>query len=59
MADLEQPVPDSMLVNGAGRFNCSRAVPARPLDCIGPADERPPLILDGKSSYRIRVVNTG
>ncbi|GAM33314.1 hypothetical protein TCE0_003f00125 [Talaromyces pinophilus] len=54
-----EPVPDSMLVNGAGRFDCSRAVPARPLDCIGAADEMPPLILDGKSSYRIRVVNTG
>ncbi|EED18309.1 laccase, putative [Talaromyces stipitatus ATCC 10500] len=54
-----EPVPDSLLVNGAGRFNCSRAVRARPLDCIGSADEMPPLILDGNSSYRVRVVNTG
>ncbi|KKA24127.1 Ferro-O2-oxidoreductase [Rasamsonia emersonii CBS 393.64] len=54
-----EPVPDSVLVNGAGRFNCSMAVPARPVDCIGEADDRPKLFLDAKTTYRIRVVNTG
>lgn len=28
-----EPVPDSILLNGQGSFNCDNAVPARPLDC--------------------------
>jgi FtsP/CotA-like multicopper oxidase with cupredoxin domain len=28
-----EPVPDSILLNGNGAFNCADAVPARPLDC--------------------------
>ncbi|KAL1962155.1 hypothetical protein VTN77DRAFT_559 [Rasamsonia byssochlamydoides] len=35
------------------------AVPARPVDCIGDPGDRPRLFLDGKKTYRIRVVNTG
>ncbi|KAH8699074.1 multicopper oxidase-domain-containing protein [Talaromyces proteolyticus] len=54
-----EPVPDSMLINGAGRFNCSMSMPGRPVDCIGDASDRPPIKLDGQSSYRIRIVNTG
>ncbi|KAB8071973.1 multicopper oxidase-domain-containing protein [Aspergillus leporis] len=29
-----EPVPDSLLINGVGHFHCSMAVPARPVDCI-------------------------
>ncbi|RHZ59047.1 uncharacterized protein CDV56_108430 [Aspergillus thermomutatus] len=29
-----EPVPDSLLINGVGHFNCSMAVPARPVDCV-------------------------
>ncbi|GFF89284.1 hypothetical protein IFM60648_08676 [Aspergillus lentulus] len=32
--DRRLPVPDSLLINGVGHFNCSMAVPARPVDCI-------------------------
>ncbi|QKX62088.1 uncharacterized protein TRUGW13939_09244 [Talaromyces rugulosus] len=54
-----EPVPDSILVNGAGRFNCSMAMPGRPVDCIGDANDMPPMVLNGKGSYRLRIVNTG
>ncbi|KAF3482634.1 iron transport multicopper oxidase FET3 [Arthroderma uncinatum] len=30
----QEPVPDSLLINGAGKFNCSMAPPVRPLDCV-------------------------
>ncbi|OAX81172.1 hypothetical protein ACJ72_04491 [Emergomyces africanus] len=53
-----EPVPDSLLINGFGRFNCAMAVPARPIDCT---DENPipHFTLDLTQSYRVRVVNTG
>ncbi|KAJ9209949.1 CAZyme family AA1 [Paecilomyces variotii] len=53
-----EPVPDSLLVNGLGRYNCSMAVPARPVDCNGNRS-LPYLDLDPSITYRIRVVNTG
>ncbi|KAI6762518.1 hypothetical protein HG530_008498 [Fusarium avenaceum] len=56
-----EPVPDSLLVNGQGRFDCSMAVPARPVVCSQVAvGELKPLF--GKANderTRIRVVNTG
>jgi hypothetical protein len=56
---LFQPVPDSILINGAGQFNCSMALPARPLDCLEDGYTKPRLLIDPKLPYRIRVVNTG
>lgn len=53
-----QPVPDSLLINGLGHFNCSMAVPARPLDCVGNSFDLSK-ILPTDSSYKLRVVNTG
>ncbi|KAL2803430.1 multicopper oxidase-domain-containing protein [Aspergillus granulosus] len=53
-----EPVPDSLLINGIGYFNCSTAVPARPVDCV----DRPldlSHVLPKDSVYRLRVVNTG
>ncbi|KAE8147072.1 multicopper oxidase-domain-containing protein [Aspergillus avenaceus] len=52
-----EPVPDSLLVNGEGHFNCSMAVPARPVDCI----ERQTNLsyLSNVATYRLRIVNTG
>ncbi|EER24346.1 Multicopper oxidase family protein [Coccidioides posadasii C735 delta SOWgp] len=54
-----EPVPDSLLVNGAGHFNCSMAVPARPLDCVTRGLTTPELQLDSGVSHRLRIVNTG
>ncbi|GLI79669.1 hypothetical protein PoHVEF18_008008 [Penicillium ochrochloron] len=54
-----EPVPDSLLVNGVGHFECSMAVPARPVDCIETLANTSFLDLDPDTAYRIRVVNTG
>ncbi|KAJ9604007.1 hypothetical protein H2200_011529 [Cladophialophora chaetospira] len=56
-----EPVPDSLLVNGKGNFDCAMAVPARPVECV-PQDERdqlPTLHLESGKRYRVRLVNTG
>ncbi|OJD15165.1 hypothetical protein AJ78_04560 [Emergomyces pasteurianus Ep9510] len=53
-----EPVPDSLLINGVGRFDCAMAVPARPIDCSG-ENTIPHFIIDPTQSYRVRVVNTG
>lgn len=55
-----EPVADSLLVNGKGAYNCSMAVPARPVDC----EQRqgltvPRLSLDSGRRYRFRVINHG
>ncbi|PYH92531.1 hypothetical protein BO71DRAFT_456948 [Aspergillus ellipticus CBS 707.79] len=54
-----EPVPDSFLVNGVGHFNCSMAVPARPLDCVGQKMDLSYLNIDKHTHSRIRIVNTG
>lgn len=56
-----EPVPDSLLVNGHGRFDCSRAVPARPVNCspIAVSSLRPLLETTGDNLIRLRVVNVG
>ncbi|EXJ62675.1 hypothetical protein A1O7_03113 [Cladophialophora yegresii CBS 114405] len=56
-----EPVPDSLLINGHGNFDCDMAVPARPVQCIPPAarDDLPSLRFDHSHSYRLRLVNTG
>ncbi|KAK2812232.1 hypothetical protein FQN50_001590 [Emmonsiellopsis sp. PD_5] len=55
----EVPVPDSLLINGAGHFDCSNAVPARPVDCSKNGYLTPHLPIDSTDPYRVRVVNTG
>ncbi|KAM0283669.1 hypothetical protein ACHAPQ_005904 [Fusarium lateritium] len=56
-----EPVPDSLLVNGQGRFNCSMSVPARPVVCSQVAMEKlKPLFRNtNQRKIRMRVVNTG
>ncbi|KAL2672296.1 hypothetical protein Neosp_012998 [[Neocosmospora] mangrovei] len=56
-----EPVPDSLLVNGRGRFNCSMAVPARPVVCSQiEAHEPVPLLNPSREkTTRLRFVNTG
>ncbi|KAF5637889.1 L-ascorbate oxidase [Fusarium sp. NRRL 52700] len=56
-----EPVPDSLLVNGQGRFNCSMAVPARPVVCSQAlfSDLRPLIMSRNQRKARLRVVNTG
>ena len=55
----EKPVPDSLVINGAGKFICSMAVPARPVECID--SKAKPII--GLPAFgfntRLRVVNVG
>ncbi|KAE8387279.1 multicopper oxidase-domain-containing protein [Aspergillus alliaceus] len=53
-----EPAPDSLLINGMGNFNCSMAVPARPVDCIE-QDNNLSYLTDIETAYRLRVVNTG
>ncbi|KAI8801782.1 ferro-O2-oxidoreductase [Cladochytrium replicatum] len=56
-----EPVPDSLLLNGAGNFDCSMAVPARPIQCT--SVNRSLAIFDDSDAKhrraRLRVVNTG
>ncbi|KAJ5551834.1 CAZyme family AA1 [Penicillium sp. DV-2018c] len=54
-----EPVPDTLLINGEGYFDCRMAVPARPVDCINKLMDNPIFDLDPHTTYRIRVVNTG
>ncbi|GLA57247.1 hypothetical protein AtubIFM55763_004094 [Aspergillus tubingensis] len=54
-----EPVPDSLLINGVGHFDCSMAVPARPVDCILRHMNVSYLDAKGDAAYRVRVVNTG
>jgi len=55
-------VPDSLVINGAGRFICSMAVPARPVNCSD-IDDQDLLGILGKDLIgiptRLRVVNVG
>ncbi|KAI9695153.1 MAG: hypothetical protein M1820_008859 [Bogoriella megaspora] len=53
-----EPVPDSLLVNGVGTYNCSLAMPAYPVDCAQRA-ATPGMKFDSQKKYRIRAVNTG
>ncbi|KAM0450070.1 hypothetical protein ACHAO4_006952 [Trichoderma viride] len=56
----KEPVPDSMIINGRGRYDCSMAVPARPVHCKATAlSDFPPLIKKSAGETRLRVVNTG
>ncbi|GKZ85469.1 hypothetical protein AnigIFM56816_011435 [Aspergillus niger] len=54
-----EPVPDSLLINGVGHFDCSMAVPARPVDCTFRRTNLSYLDAKGDAAYRVRVVNTG
>ena len=55
-----EPVPDLLLVNGQGRFDCSMAVPARAVNCSQVARaELEPLFKSLSGTMRLRVVNTG
>lgn len=56
-----EPVPDSLVVNGKGNYDCHMAVPARPLECTAPEDRLalPGLPLVNGRNYRVRLVNTG
>ncbi|CAG7918927.1 unnamed protein product [Penicillium olsonii] len=53
-----EPVPDSLVINGVGRFECQMAVPARPVDCVAQSTNLS-FGFDPQLKLRIRVVNTG
>lgn len=53
--DLEKPSPDSLLVNGLGYFECSKATHGAPVDCRKVL--APSLSLDKTRRYRARLVN--
>jgi FtsP/CotA-like multicopper oxidase with cupredoxin domain len=52
-----EPVPDSMLINGAGSFNCSMLIRTSNFQCTEVA--RPHLKANKGKKYRFRVVNVG
>lgn len=52
-----EPVPDSVVLNGKGSYDCSMAVPARPVVCT--SVERPSISLPTDSKTKLRVVNVG
>lgn len=55
-----EPVPDSLLVNGLGHFECSKLeqfLNNDSLECS--QQEAPQLRLDLEKKYRLRVINTG
>lgn len=56
-----EPVPDSLLINGRGRYNCSMATRARPLVChqLLLADMDPVFGARDEAPMRLRLVNTG
>ncbi|KAI9717575.1 MAG: hypothetical protein M1828_007136 [Chrysothrix sp. TS-e1954] len=55
-----EPVPDSLLVNGLGAYNCSDYGIATAFKCaLTPASLYPALIVDKSKVYRFRVVNVG
>ncbi|KAJ9133693.1 Multicopper oxidase [Pleurostoma richardsiae] len=55
-----EPVPDSLLVNGWGRFDCTMAVPARPLQCSQLEEhDIQPLLSSPLATSRLRLVNVG
>ncbi|EKG22522.1 Multicopper oxidase type 1 [Macrophomina phaseolina MS6] len=55
-----EPVPDSLLINGMGAFNCSKAIPARPVECINfEGTATPNLQFNFTRRHRLRLVNTG
>ncbi|OJJ51726.1 hypothetical protein ASPZODRAFT_55640 [Penicilliopsis zonata CBS 506.65] len=56
-SDGSEPCPDSLLINGLGHFDCSRALPAFPVDC-SPSD-MPWIQMDTRKTYRVRVANVG
>jgi len=51
-----EPSGDSMLLNGQGYFNCSMAVPARPVNCT---IATPPSLRVSATRTRLRLINTG
>lgn len=53
-----EPVPDNILVNGRGSFNCSMIVPARPVDCVEGTLGLDTLRLEDSPSL-LRVINAG
>lgn len=55
-------MPDSLLINGAGKFICSMAVPARPVECVDIQDDDLLAIFGLQAPagpVRLRVVNVG
>jgi FtsP/CotA-like multicopper oxidase with cupredoxin domain len=56
-----EPVPDSIVLNGRGRYNCSMAVPARPVVCKQQSSQDLLPLLQHKpnDAVKLRVVNTG
>ncbi|CAD0090812.1 unnamed protein product [Aureobasidium vineae] len=52
-----EPVPDSLLLNGRGSYNCSMVVPARPVVCT--SIERPTISLPPIGRTKLRVINVG
>lgn len=55
----QEPVPDSMLVNGRGHFDCRGADPERPLNCTDTKTKEVIPLFNERRHARLRVVNVG
>jgi len=53
-----EPVPDSILVNGIGYYNCTKAIPARPVECFR-KEQKTSMLFDVAKVYRLRIINSG
>lgn len=51
-----EPVPDSILLNGQGAFNCSSAIPSRHIKC---EKRDAPIIRLREGRHRLRFINVG
>ncbi len=51
-----EPVPDSLLVNGHGSFNCSKAVKSKPIHCMAVPS---PQLVSRAGKSRVRIINVG
>ncbi|KAH8883129.1 hypothetical protein GQ53DRAFT_883129 [Thozetella sp. PMI_491] len=51
-----EPVPDSLLINGHGAFNCSKASKSKPLDCMTVPS---PQLIPTHGKSRLRTINVG
>jgi FtsP/CotA-like multicopper oxidase with cupredoxin domain len=54
-----EPVPDSLLINGMGRFECSMAVASRPIDCEQIQKDEIKDVVPARVTSRLRIVNVG
>ncbi|KAJ1018519.1 hypothetical protein NDA16_004801 [Ustilago loliicola] len=54
-----EPTPDNILINGQGRFNCSRLLDPTRHPCTTSTDTYPKIQLEQGKTHRLRLINVG